>query len=132
MIDLSRFNWNAGEGIWIRPSPPGPQPEVVIAGDEQGPEPSCLPIAEAVLTDIDGVIKHAAKHLDTFVDRTRFARDSEWYLDAVEFGCRVDQPKDEFVAYFSLEEDTYGLWSVLLRRTDHAGIVIVSFSRRQQ
>jgi hypothetical protein len=59
----------------------------------------------------------SVRNLNTFVDRKGFAPASEWYMDALEFGRTRDDAVDEFAAIMSLEEDTYGLWSVTFRGT---------------
>jgi hypothetical protein len=132
MIDLTTFNWLASERVWMRPCLPAPQLEIVIAGDEQAPDTARVLLANEVLKRTDVVQKEATAYLDAFVDRRKFAPNGEWFLVSVEFGRRGDEPYDEFLAYFYLEDDTYDLWSVLLRHTRHAGVVPKAFSRQQQ
>lgn len=132
MIDLTTFNWLPGERVWMRPSVPGRRLEIVIGGNKEGPDPARVLLAEDVLPHIEQAERKATAYLDAFVDRAKFARNEEWFLDSIEFGRCDDEPLDEFVTYFALDEDIYGLWSVRLRRTQHAGIVAVMFARRNQ
>lgn len=104
---------------------------IVIAGTEDGPLAGRLAVAETVTSDLSGVLVRAANYLDTFLDRRRFAPASEWYLDALEFGRAGDEPVAQFMAIMSLEEDTYGLWSVTFHLDERFGICPVGFSRRQ-
>ena len=130
MIDLATFKWLAAERVWMRQCS-GPQLEIVIGGNEQAPDPGRVAVADEVLHQIEQVERVAKAYLDAFVDRPKFAPNSDWFLDSVEFGPRGDEPLDEFVAYFSLEDDDYGLWSVVLCRTSLAGINPVEIARRQ-
>ena len=132
MLNLSEFNWLGGEHVWMRPGLPGPRLEIVIAGDESGPQATRLPLVEPVLAEIASVERKASGYLDVFVHRPKFAPTSDWYLDNIDFGRGASDALDEFTAYFSIEEDLYGLWSVRMRHTQHAGIVPKAFTRRQR
>ena len=128
-IDLSSFDFNAGSQVWSRRRKG--EPEIGIAGTEDGPLAGRLAVAEIVTSDLPEVLARGAKYLDNFVDRNRFAPASEWYLDALEFGRTGEEPVAEFVASMSLEADVYGLWSVTFHLDERFGIFPVAFSRRQ-
>jgi len=131
MLDQASFKWLGGERVWMCVSLQHLRIELVVAGDEERPEPHRLAFAEAVLEDVPRLAKVATSYLDSFVDRSRFSPGSEWELQGLEFGRDDREAMDEFVAIFSLQEDIYGFWSVRLRLDDRSGIVGMQFSRRQ-
>jgi hypothetical protein len=88
--------------------------------------------SDVVLADLTGVLAKGVEYLDHFVNRARFAVDSVWQLEAIEFGRTGQEPVGEFEAFFSLTGDLYGLWSVVFRRDDRFRITGVGFSRRQR
>ena len=129
-MDLTDFRWLPGERLWMRPSVPGPRLEVTIAGDEAGPDPARLPVAEAVLAGLEAVTRAAVGYLDYFVHRPHFGCRGDWCLDGLAFGRGGDEPPNEFEAGFTVEDDPYGWWTVTMRHTPR-GNVPFAFARRQ-
>lgn len=130
MIDASEFHRLPDENAWVRQS----EPEIIIAGTVDGPLPGRLQVADAVLGDVDRLTAAASAYLESFVDRKRFAPESNWHLEWIEFGRTGDEPISEFMAYFSLlNEDIYGLWSVTFHYDDRfPHLAGVGFARRQR
>jgi hypothetical protein len=129
MLELSKFRWSDAEHAWIGVVG---QYEVVIFGDEVEPDITRVNLAESVVPNIDELTKTAVAHLEFFANRPRFAVNSQWAVQTIEFGRHGNEPLNEFAVYLSLlPEDQYGLWKVTLRRDERFGPQAVEFSRRQ-
>ena len=96
---------------WLLPSIGAGQCEVLVAGDRAAPSARCLALTEEAVRSLGHLQQRAATYLDEFVDRKKFATDSDWYLEGFECGL-AGQGENQFTLTFSLEGDTYGRWSV--------------------
>src|SRR5215212_7967596 len=101
MIDVSEFHRLPDEDAWVRRS----DPEIIIAGTVDAPLPGRVQVADAVLGNVDRLVTAGVAYLESFVDRERFAPESDWRLEWIEFGRTGDEPISQFVAYFSLLDE---------------------------
>ena len=89
--------------------------EVLVAGTPVEPDPARLALVRRVVADLPGVARAAANYLDEFVDRGKFASGNEWWLEGVG-STPATGKENEFSLQFSIEGDTYGMWTVTFRR----------------
>ena len=131
MLDLQSFRWLGGERVWMGLALDQGQLEVVIGGNENRMDELRLALAGEVVDDAATVERLGSEYLDSFVDRAKFSAGGKWSLSSLEFGRQESDQFNEFTAYFMLDDDVYGLWSVQFRQQERFGISPFQFSRQQ-
>jgi hypothetical protein len=95
--------------------------EVLLAGDDSGPNADWLSLAVRVCAQLDPFVLEATAYLGAFVDGSRFDCGQEWSLEWLEFGrdahSRLRRP---FELVFDLDGDNYGGWGVLFADSGEA------------
>ena len=110
--DLSR---TTDDGLWRFNFPYRHyEVEVLLAGDDHGPDPKWLSLAESVSAQVEQFVLEATTYLKSFVDGGRFGCPGDWSLEWMEFGRNIDSKMQcPFELVFVLDEDIYGGWGVL-------------------
>jgi hypothetical protein len=98
--------------MWLVSPPEGHSFELLVAGDRFAPDAIRLSIVERSLPVLDALLVQATAYLDEFVERAKFAEGNAWYFEGLESGRVADEAENQFNLHFSIEGDTYGLWSV--------------------
>ncbi|QJR09223.1 hypothetical protein DSM104443_00260 [Usitatibacter rugosus] len=119
------------EGVWLLTVAEQPSAEIIVVGDSRSPSRAYLALFEEMAPQLDALASRAAAYLDEFVDRGKLAGGSPWFFEGIEFGrAPGGLPTDASFA-FSLEGDTYGLWTVIVRKVDNR-FFPVQLNRSQQ
>jgi hypothetical protein len=114
-VPASQLSRTTDDGLWRFGFPYRHyEVEVLLAGDDRGPDPEWLSLAERVCAQVDRFVAEATAYLRAFVDGSRFDCPGDWSLEWLEFGrdahSNMQRP---FELVFVLDEDTYGGWGVL-------------------
>ena len=131
MIDWMNSEFLSSEGMW-RFTIEGYNLEVLVAGYAERPAPERVVFAKTVEKNLDDILKNAIIYLNAFVDLTKLESQGKWYLQALEFGRREEDPADEFVILFTLENDIYGFWYVKHKAFQSERISPIAFEREQR
>jgi hypothetical protein len=118
------------EGMWLLSAPEDQSFEVLVAGDRSAPDAARLSIVEKTIPVLDGLVVRATAYFDEFVERAKFAEGNGWYFEGLESGRVAAEPENQLILHFSIEGDTYGLWSVSFQ-VSGSQYYPVAFFRRQ-
>jgi hypothetical protein len=113
-IEPSRIGRSTDDGLWMFDFQYRHYlVEVLLAGDDTGPDARWLSLAERVCAQIERFESESIAYLRAFVDGSRFGCSDNWSLEWLEFGrykhLKMRQP---FELVFVLDEDSYGGWGV--------------------
>lgn len=116
-IDLSKLRYLPEERVWFIPG----EPDFVLGGSEQSPEPIRVELARRVAEEMDSLVAKVAAWLNE--PAAPFGgREGEWEFVSFEFGRLAAAPADEFeVLLTHTSDDPYALWAVTVRHDGPQG-----------
>ena len=118
------------EGAWLLDPPDGESFEIIVSGDQSGPDSACTDILQKILPRMAELRKKAIYYLEEFVERRKFAECSDWCFEGVSLERMVDNAGSNIGLHFSIEGDVYGEWSVSFQESG-AFFYPVAFKRQQ-
>jgi hypothetical protein len=100
-----------GDGAWLFEPPAGLSFEILIGGTAGEPEPQRILIIRTAVDGIEELTQAAVRHLDAFVDRQKFAKNSNWSVEGLRSVASSETERD-VTLQLALDEDVYGFWTV--------------------
>lgn len=108
-------------GLWRFMAPfEGDEVEVLISGNDQGPDPTHFELARRVAVQLNAFVSRSRKYLRHFVDECKLGEPGEWEPVWAKFGVSLDEFPESFEVLFSHSGETHdGVWGVRFFRNPY-------------
>src|SRR5688572_12913826 len=118
--DLADLRYLPKEGVWFAPG----NPDFVVGGSEQHPDPVRLELARRVAGELDSVAALVAEWITNDAAPYLTSRKGEWEFVSIDFGRLHESPRNEFdvaLTHASDVDDPYAIWIVSVRFDETSG-----------
>jgi hypothetical protein len=118
--DLADLRYLPKERVWFAPG----NPDFVVGGSEQNPDPVRLELARRVAGELDSVAALVAEWITNDAAPYLGCRKGEWEFVSFDFGRLPESLRNEFevaLTHASDVNDPYAIWIVSVRFDDTSG-----------